>query len=57
MSPLEETESVKQSDFSQAELLLGKEESFPPPAEVIKYYHFLSEMQGVCLTAGVSSVH
>lgn len=44
MSPLEGTESSKYSDFSRlnygflplAELLLDKEESFLPPAQVIK---------------------
>lgn len=38
--PLEEAESTKHSDSSLAELLLGKEGSFLPPAEVGKY-HFL----------------
>lgn len=43
-SPLEETESSKYSDFSLAGLLLGKEESYLPFAEVVMQYHFLSVM-------------
>ena len=61
--PLQETESSKHSDFSPAELrslplpelLLDKEESFPPPTEV-ENYHFLWQVQGTSLPVGVSGM-
>lgn len=39
-----------------AELLLVQGESFLPLAEMVKYYHVLSKMQGMPFPAGVSRV-
>lgn len=59
---LEETASSKYSDFSVlnygslplAELFQGQEESFLPPAVIVMWHHFLSEMQGLSPLLGVS---
>lgn len=44
------------SSLPLLELLLDKEESFLPPAEVVMQYHFLFKTQGTSLPVGVGSV-